>query len=71
MKYFKQIQGGGGIGLLKVKSSIPEIDFCDSVAWSLTPFKKIYSRNAHIRKAREAYLIDKYQLLTRGLNRIL
>ena len=39
--------------------------------FQVTPFEKIYSRNAHIRKAREAYLIDKYQLLTRGLNRIL
>ena len=39
--------------------------------FQVTPFKKIYSRNAHIRKAREAYLLDKYQILTRGLNRIL
>ena len=45
-KGFFKVKGGGwqaifeaprrgGIGFLKVKSSIPEIDFCDSIAWSL------------------------------------
>ena len=37
----------------------------------VTPFERIYSRNAHVRKAREAYMIDKFQLLTKGLNRYL
>ena len=35
----------------------------------VTPFEKIYSRNPFIRKAREAHLIDKHELLTKGLNR--
>ena len=35
----------------------------------VTPFEKIRSRNHFVRKAREAYLIDKYQLLTNALNK--
>ena len=35
----------------------------------VTPIEKIKSRNHFVRKAREAFLIDKYQLLTNGLNR--
>ena len=35
----------------------------------VTPFEKNYSRNPFIRKAREAHLIDKHELLTRGLNK--
>ena len=37
----------------------------------VTPFEKIYSRNPFIRKARETFLINKHQLLTKGLNRYL
>ena len=35
----------------------------------VTPFEKIKSRNPFVRKAREAYLIDKHELLTKGLNK--
>ena len=35
----------------------------------VTAFEKIKSRNPFVRKAREAYLIDKHQLLTEGLNK--
>ena len=35
----------------------------------VTPFEKIKTKNPFVRKAREAYLIDKHQLLTKGLNR--
>ena len=35
----------------------------------VTPIEKITSRNHFVRKAREAFLIDKHQLLTSGLNR--
>ena len=35
----------------------------------VTPFEKIYSRNPFVRKAREAFLIDKHELLTKGLNK--
>ena len=35
----------------------------------VTPFEKIYSRNPFVRKAREAFLIDRHDLLTEGLNR--
>ena len=35
----------------------------------VTPIEKIKSRNHFVRKAREAYLIDKHQLLTNGLNK--
>ena len=35
----------------------------------VTPFEKIHSRNPFVRKAREAYLIDRHELLTKGLNK--
>ena len=35
----------------------------------VTPFEKIYLRDPFIRKAREAHLIDKHELHTKGLNR--
>ena len=35
----------------------------------ITPFEKIRSRNPFIRKARESYLIDKHQLISKGLNK--
>ena len=35
----------------------------------ITPFEKIRSRNPFIRKARETYLIDKHQLISKGLNK--
>ena len=35
----------------------------------VTPFEKIKTRNPSVRKAREAHLIDKHQLLERGLNK--
>ena len=37
----------------------------------VTAFEKIKSRNPFVRKAREAFLIDKHQLLNNGLNKIL
>ena len=35
----------------------------------VTPFEKIYSRIPFVRKARETLLIDKHELLTKGLNK--
>ena len=35
----------------------------------VTPFEKVKSRNPFVRKAREAYLRDKHQLLINGLNK--
>ena len=40
-------------------------------AIQVTPFEKIKSRNPFVRKAREAHLIDKHQLINNGLNKIL
>ena len=37
----------------------------------VTPFEKIKSRNPFVRKAREAHLIYKHQLINNGLNKIL
>ena len=35
----------------------------------VTPLEKMYSRNPFIRKASEAHLIDKHELLSKGLNK--
>ena len=35
----------------------------------VTPFEKVKTKNPFVRKAREAYLIDKHELLTKGLNK--
>ena len=35
----------------------------------VTPFEKVKTRNPFVRKAREAYLIDKHELQTKVLNK--